>query len=141
MVYFVPLDEPNRCLLLVDHVKAGLWLPPGGHVDDGEDPRRSVEREAAEELGIRPDFHGRLGAGRPFFLTATRTRGERSHTDVALWYVLAADRAAELRPDPREFRAVRWFGLDERAGWPADRFDPEMGRFASKLRSAIGRGI
>lgn len=31
---------------------AGLWLLPGSHVDDGEDPRTTVLREAAEELRI-----------------------------------------------------------------------------------------
>ncbi len=48
--------------MLVDHVKARLWLFPGGHVDDGEDPRTMVLREAAEELGIDGKFHPRFGA-------------------------------------------------------------------------------
>ena len=52
--YFVPLDAPARSVLLGDHVKSGLWLPPGGHVEEGEDPRVTVERETLEELGYRP---------------------------------------------------------------------------------------
>jgi 8-oxo-dGTP diphosphatase len=51
--YFVPVDTENRCLLLGDHRKSGLCLPPGGHCEDGEDPRDTVTREAAAEL--RPD--------------------------------------------------------------------------------------
>src|SRR5215469_5662675 len=75
VVYFVPVDPVNRCLLLGDHRKSGLWLPPGGHVEDGEDPRAAVRREAGEELGIAAEFHPGLGereeaAGNgPFFLT------------------------------------------------------------------------
>jgi 8-oxo-dGTP diphosphatase len=136
VVYFVPFDAAARCVLLGDHVKSGLWLPPGGHVDEGEDPRRAVEREAFEELGIRASFRPGAAEGLPFFLTATPTRGPRSHVDVSLWFVLACDRAAELRPDPRELRSVRWLGVDGRPEWPADRFDPQMGRFVGKLRSA-----
>jgi 8-oxo-dGTP pyrophosphatase MutT (NUDIX family) len=70
-------------VLLGDHVKSGLWLPSGGHVEHGEDPRDTVDREAFEELGIRARFHDRLGAGRPFFLTVTPTLGEYSTTGTA----------------------------------------------------------
>jgi len=39
VTYFLPFDAARDRLLLVDHRKAGLWLPPGGHVEPGEDPR------------------------------------------------------------------------------------------------------
>jgi 8-oxo-dGTP diphosphatase len=137
--YFALVDSARRMVLLGDHVKSGLWLPSGGHVEDGEDPRDTVSREASEELGIRATFHDRLGAGRPFFLTVTPTVRENSHEDVSLWFVLACDRDAELAPDPREYRGVRWFSLDGGDGWPADRFDPEMGRFARKVMASHPR--
>jgi 8-oxo-dGTP pyrophosphatase MutT (NUDIX family) len=76
--------QGNRCLLLVDHRKARAWLLPGGHVDDGEDPQASAQREAAEELQITPEFHEGLGGGQPLFVSITQTRGEHSHTDVTL---------------------------------------------------------
>src|SRR2546430_7588125 len=44
--YFVVLDEGRGQMLLVDHRKARLWLPPGGHVEEGEDPWLAVVREA-----------------------------------------------------------------------------------------------
>jgi 8-oxo-dGTP diphosphatase len=135
--YFALIDSASRLVLLGDHVKSGLWLPSGGHVEDGEDPNDTVDREASEELGIRAVFHDRLGAGRPFFLTVTPTLGEHSHLDVSLWFVLACVSTAELDPDPREYRGARWFPLDRREGWPADRFDPEMGRFISKVKAAL----
>jgi 8-oxo-dGTP diphosphatase len=137
--YFVPLDAAGRSVLLGDHVKSGLWLPPGGHVEEGEDPRDTVRREALEELGIPASFHAEVGAGLPFFLTSNPTRGERSHVDVSMWFVLDCGRAVELRPDPREFRSVRWYNLDEQLEWPADRFDPQMTRFIRKLKAALPR--
>jgi 8-oxo-dGTP diphosphatase len=136
--YFALIDSARRMVLLGDHVKSGLWLPSGGHVEDGEDPRDTVDREAAEELGIRARFHDQLGAGRPFFLTVTPTAGENSHEDVSLWFVLSCDRDADLNPDPREYRGVRWFPLNgTEGGWPASGFDPEMGRFARKVTAAF----
>lgn len=135
-VYCGILDDASRSVMLVNHVKAACWLPPGGHVDEGEDPRWTAQREAFEELGITPEFHEITGQG-PFFVTVTQTRGPDSHTDVTLWFVFQGDRGAEIRMDLREFTEVRWFGLDEQAGWPASRFDPQNHRFAAKLTSAL----
>jgi 8-oxo-dGTP pyrophosphatase MutT (NUDIX family) len=136
-VYFALLDAARSTVLLVDHVKAGLWLFPGGHVDDGEDPRVTVVREAAEELGIDGEFHPQFGDN-PLFLTVTKTRGEHSHTDVSFWFVLAADKDMRIEADPREANAVRWFDLDDPAQWAHDRFDPHMMRFRQKLQSHRG---
>ncbi len=136
-VYFALFDEARRTVLLVDHVKAGLWLFPGGHVDDGEDPRTTVLREAAEELRIDGEFHPRFGAD-PLLLTVTRTRGEHSHTDVSFWFVLAAAQDMRIEADPREANEVRWFALDDPAEWAYDRFDPHMARFRDKLLARLG---
>ena len=130
VVYFVPVDAERQCLLLGDHRKSGLLLPPGGHVEDGEDPRQAVIREAREELGIAAACE----KDKPFFLTVTPTNGANSHLDVDLWFVLrVAKHKTSLNPDPREFKGVRWFDLDERRDWPAGSYDPEMHRFAAKL--------
>jgi 8-oxo-dGTP diphosphatase len=133
VVYFVPVDTAGRCLLLGDHRKSGLWLPPGGHVEYGEDPREAVAREADEELGIV----AQSADERPFFLTVTPTNDASSHLDVDLWFILHARRGAPLIPDPRELRSVRWFGLDDQRDWPSHQYDPEMGRFAAKLSQAL----
>ncbi|MGH3796128.1 MAG: NUDIX hydrolase [Pseudonocardiaceae bacterium] len=139
-VYFALLDGARRSVLLVDHVKAGLWLCPGGHVDDDEDPRITVLREAAEELRIDGEFHPRFGDA-PLFLTVTKTRGEHSHTDVSFWFVLAADQDMRIEADPREANEVRWFALDDPAEWAHDRFDPHMARFRDKLLARLGTAV
>lgn len=40
-------------VLLVKHKKLGIWLNPGGHIDEDELPHEAAEREFFEETGIR----------------------------------------------------------------------------------------
>ena len=125
--YFVLVDPHRRQLLLVDHVKAGLWLPSGGHVEPGEHPRATVEREVWEELQIEARFL----LPEPLFLTITQTVGRTAgHTDISLWYVLMGDSTEALRYDIEEFARIAWFPLDV---LPLERTDPHMARFTAKL--------
>ncbi len=39
----------------------GLWILPGGHVDQGEELTAAVRREVAEETGLQVDLDGLLG--------------------------------------------------------------------------------
>jgi 8-oxo-dGTP pyrophosphatase MutT (NUDIX family) len=135
-VYAALLDEGSGSILYVHHAKAQAFLMPGGHVDDGENPCRTVVRELEEELGYVPPFHLAFGED-PFFVSVCQTRGRDSHTDVTLWFAFAADRAAPLTPDLAEFSQVRWFPLDE----PTDdlQFGPDVGRAVAKLSSALDR--
>lgn len=135
-VYAALLDEDDKSVLLVDHVKARLWLMPGGHVDPDEDPREAVVRELAEELKIGPSFHPQFGDA-PFFLTVTQTVPPHPHTDVTFWMVFSLARDTPLVADPEEFSGVRWFRLDEPATWEGQGFDPQMHRFLAKLSSAL----
>ncbi|MBS3117714.1 NUDIX domain-containing protein [Candidatus Woesearchaeota archaeon] len=49
------LVQNNRRYLLVLCPAYGLWRPPGGMVEPGEDPKDTVIREMKEELGIGVD--------------------------------------------------------------------------------------
>lgn len=125
--YFILFDQAQQKLLLVDHKKAGLWLPSGGHVEPNEHPQTTVRREVREELGIEANFFSPT----PLFLTVTPTVGAVArHTDVSLWYVLQEDAAQPLWFDEAEFHGVRWFALDD---LPLDRSDPNLARFVAKL--------
>ncbi|MGZ4634715.1 MAG: NUDIX hydrolase [Oryzihumus sp.] len=136
--YFLLVDPSGPQVLLADHRKSGLWLPAGGHVEPGESPVDTVRREVVEELGIAATFPAWLGE-KAFFLTVTETVGEPSarHVDVSLWFVLQGARRQALAPDPREFRAVRWWTPQEVAAADPAIFDPHLGRMLAKLAGVI----
>jgi len=41
--YVAILDPADGSSLLVDHINARLWLPPGGHVEPGEHPSMALD--------------------------------------------------------------------------------------------------
>ncbi len=131
--YFLLRDPADGSVLLVDHRKARLWLPTGGHVDPGEHPAATVRREALEELGIEAEFASVTSA--PDFITVTDTTGddEHRHTDVSLWFLLVGSRALTLSPDPREFVSARWWAPAEVSSADPTSLEPHLDRFLSKM--------
>lgn len=134
VAYFLLFDDTDGSVLLVDHRKAGMWLPSGGHVEPGEHPVETVRREVVEELGVPAVFHPRFGE-RPAFLTVTETVGPPAdrHVDVSLWFVLGGSRGRELVPDAGEFRGVRWWTPREVADADPATIEPHLGRMLDKL--------
>ncbi len=131
VAYFMLFDPAARKVLLVDHKKAGLWLPNGGHVEPDEDPQMTVRREVREELGVEARFF----SSTPLFLTICPTVGAVApHVDVSLWYVLVADSTQSLWFDEAEFHQIAWFALDK---LPLARSDPHLARFVAKLQMLI----
>ena len=47
----------NQQVLLVKHTKLGIWLAPGGHIDEHELPHIAALREVQEETGIAAVIH------------------------------------------------------------------------------------
>jgi 8-oxo-dGTP diphosphatase len=128
--YVVPVDPADGSLLLVDHIKAGLWLPPGGHVEPDEHPAGTARREASEELGLGPDT---AFPDAPVFVTVTETVGTTAgHTDVSLWFLVGVDQAASLVLDHDEFHAARWWSPAQLLTADPAGFDPHLGRFLAK---------
>lgn len=129
--YFVVYDPRVQKLMLIDHVKANMWLPSGGHVEIDEHPRETVRREAMEELELVADF--RVIGEEPAFITITETRGPGTHTDVSFWYVIVGDSTAELNYDKREMRGLKWLSFDEVLAMDDQLLDPHMKRFVRKF--------
>jgi 8-oxo-dGTP pyrophosphatase MutT (NUDIX family) len=129
VAYFILIDSSTKQILLVDHKKAGLWLPAGGHVEPNEHPRETVKREILEELGIEANFM----IEDPVFVTVTKTVGQIArHTDVSFWYLLKGNNKMPLQYDQEEFNDVRWFDINS---IPYENTDPHMRRFIQKLLS------
>lgn len=113
-------------ILLVDHLKAQLWLPTGGHVEAGEHPAETARREVCEELGQPFD----LLTERALLATRVATQGNGPvHEDVTLWYAFRGDRHASLNWDRGEFAGLNWFSVD---ALPEAR-DPNLQRFLRQL--------
>ena len=135
--YVVVIDPVDRSSLLVDHLNAKLWLPPGGHVEPDEDPRDAARREASEELGVDAELVDAL----PAFITVTETVGvDHGHTDVSLWFVVHGRRGMPLVTDPAEFREARWWTREQVRAAGAGVFDPHYPRFVAKLAGWCGVG-
>jgi 8-oxo-dGTP pyrophosphatase MutT (NUDIX family) len=128
--YFVLVDPARKKLLLLDHVKSGLWLPSGGHVEKDEHPKTAVEREIQEELHMSAEFLSE----NPFFITqAVTVATTKSHRDVSLWYVLKGDSQKEIIYDLGEYTGYHWLGYQEVLDTDIVKLDIHMHRFVNKL--------
>ena len=127
VAYAVVVDPAAQKILLVDHKKSGLWLPPGGHVDINEHPRHAAIRECLEELGVT----AKLLFEEPMFLSTVVTVGSAAgHTDVDIWYVMQGNCQDTYKLEHDEFSMVEWFNFDE---IPFATADLHMQRFVTKL--------
>ena len=54
-------DRNRDSFLLILHKKFGKWLPPGGHLNKGEEPHKGVLRELLEETGLQGRIIDLLG--------------------------------------------------------------------------------
>ncbi|MGA5143232.1 NUDIX domain-containing protein [Streptomyces azureus] len=133
--YFVVLDDTLGQLLLVAHRKAGPWPPAGGHVEVAESPWAAAIRECREELGTEAVASPITGEV-PLFLTVTRTRGQRAHTDLSLWHLLNAGADTITSYDQGEFDAIRRLTYEQVLEESAGLLDPHMHRFTRKLQHA-----
>ena len=134
--YFVVVDQLQKSMLLVDHIKAQLWLPTGGHVELHEDPRLTVVREMNEELRMKTAFLQNRDT--PFFITNTETVGlTPGHIDVSLWYLVQGNIHDFIDYDRAEFNDVEWFTFDEIFQSDPVIFDPHLQRFTRKLANYL----
>lgn len=95
-------DAAGRCLAArrAPHVaSAGYWEFPGGKVEPGEDPRRALEREIAEELSLEIAAHDFLGRGE------ARLAGGRH---IVLDVYLARLAGSRTEPSLTDHDAIRW---------------------------------
>ncbi|WP_408612671.1 NUDIX domain-containing protein [Glycomyces luteolus] len=134
--YFVVLDEARAQVMLVEHRKAGLWLPTGGHVEPGESPWETVQRECQEELDITAVPSAVFGE-QPLFLTVTDTRGPGQHTDVSLWHLIRSTPETITWFSEEEFSSIKWLALTQVLDEPIEILDPHLHRFTAKLADAL----
>jgi 8-oxo-dGTP pyrophosphatase MutT (NUDIX family)/N-acetylglutamate synthase-like GNAT family acetyltransferase len=94
-------------LCLHRHKRLGIWLQPGGHIDQGETAPDAAVREALEETGMRAVHY----EGVPRLIHVDAHDAPRGHFHLDLRYVLWADE--EPSPPEGESQEVRWYPWDE----------------------------
>ncbi len=105
-----------RCreqILLIKHLKLGLWLPPGGDMEPGETPLEAAARELYEETGLRgtfPEVSAIDGTPRGFIGYEEHTAGAKGwHMNFA--FVADVD-SQDVAPN-HEFSEWRWVSSTE----------------------------
>lgn len=114
---FVVHDDAT---LLLWHPLLQMWVPPGGHVEEDEDPAEAVLREIREETGLEAEIvpeEDPLGLSYPQQLPAPHTilleksfeaAPPHQHVDL-IYFCRVKARLSELR---RDDSALTW--VDER---------------------------
>ncbi len=96
-------------LLLHRHKRLGIWLQPGGHIDQGEHPAEASFREAFEETGLQVQHF--TYRGQPHLIHVDVHPGPRGHTHLDLRYLFWAE--GQPNPGVGESPYVRWFSWPE----------------------------
>ena len=122
-VYFAGFDLDDRKVFIGHHKKSGLWLFNGGHMDKGEIPGESLDREMGEEWGLKIKLEE---IGKPRLITITPINNPSkqkctSHYDI--WYFVPLSETG-FRPDQdllaTEFHTTGWKTIEEARGLITD---------------------
>ncbi len=102
-----------RGIILHNHKKFRIWIQPGGHIDQGENPWDCALRESAEETGLKAVHPAN---GPQLVNLSCHQAGEHYHMDLQ-YLLLGEDR--DPAPPEGESQEIGWFQIKE-AGSIAD---------------------
>ena len=113
-------------VLLHEHRKQRLWLPPGGHIERDELPHHAALREVEEETGLRVRLHSETEADdlaramecdvvpQPAFILVEDINPFHQHIDFTYFAKMPERREVEGDgPHIWEQRGFAWFAPDD----------------------------
>lgn len=115
-VYFAAHDPEAKQIFIGHHKKSGLWLFNGGHIDKGEIPNETLEREIKEEWNLKMKAKD---IGNPLLLTITKINNPakqscRTHYDI--WYFVSVNKKS-FNPSKKslaeEFYNNKWMTVNK----------------------------
>lgn len=128
-VFFLPIVRSSGLIYLGHHKKAADWIPPGGHIEPGEIPTGTVQREMQEELGFTPTESMLT----PYALSVKQIDRPGSgclvHYDA--WYLVELSTPLDFHFDSGEYHATGWFSLEE--GIRQIKHNPDFAKIISHL--------
>ena len=126
-------------VLLHHHRKLGMWLPPGGHIEENELPDEAAVREVWEETRLRVELVGERREAVTDPVQLYRPAGVQlenigpGHQHIDLIYFAKPSGPTEIR---QEFTAdtVGWYGPK---GWDAIAVNAEVRGWCERALSAL----
>lgn len=99
----IVVSDDRRRVVLHRHKRLGLWLQPGGHIDEGETPWAGALREATEETGLPVSLVDES------LVHVDVHPGPRGHRHFDLRYLVSSPQVPPAPPEG-ESQDVQWFG-------------------------------
>ena len=127
-------------VLLHRHRKLGLWLPPGGHIEEGELPDEAAAREVWEETGLRVELVGERREDVTDPVQLHRPAGVQlenigpGHQHIDLIYFANPSGSTEIRDEFTGDR-VGWYGPED---WDDMEVNAEVRGWCERALAALG---
>jgi 8-oxo-dGTP pyrophosphatase MutT (NUDIX family) len=127
-------------VLLHRHRKLGMWLPPGGHIEENELPDEAAVREVLEETGLgvrlvgerREDIADPVQLYRPAGVQLENIGPGHQHIDLI--YFARPSGSTRIRDDFSEDK-VGWYGPED---WYEMRLNAEVRGWCERALQALG---
>lgn len=112
-------------VLLVFHRKLGVWLYPGGHIENNETPDEAVIREVKEETGLTVEIIGDIETSltdkvadvfalhKPYIILCERIGGKKEHYHIDMIYTCKIISKQKLKYNKSESKGIGFFGVSD----------------------------